>query len=101
MRVLVGGAGALGGYFGGCLLNAGRMSPSSLAGNARRNWTGGRGTANDRSASFIHGPIRTVLAGSINETFDLVLLAVKAYGLDGAMRDMEPAISPATVILRC
>jgi co-chaperonin GroES (HSP10) len=40
-----------------------------------------------------------VLAGSINETFDLVLLAVKAYGLDGAMRYMEPAISPATVIL--
>jgi ketopantoate reductase len=38
-------------------------------------------------------------AGSISETFDLVLLAVKAYGLDGAMRDMAPAIGPATLIL--
>ena len=40
-----------------------------------------------------------MLAGSINETFDLVLLAVKAYGLDQAMRDMANAIGPATVIL--
>jgi 2-dehydropantoate 2-reductase len=98
MRVLVVGAGALGGYFGGCLLKSGRdvtflvrgQRAAQLAADGLR-ITGPRG-------SFT-GPVRTVLAGSISDTFDLVLLAVKAYGLDGAMRDIAPAIAPATVIL--
>jgi hypothetical protein len=89
MRILVVGAGALGGYFGGCLVKAGRdvtflargQRAAQLAADGLR-ITGPRG-------SFT-GPVRTVLADSISETFDLVLLAVRAYGLDGATRDTSP-----------
>jgi 2-dehydropantoate 2-reductase len=98
MRVLVVGAGALGGYFGGCLVKAGR-DVAFLARGRRAGQLAADGLRITGPHISFAGPVSTVLAGSINETFDLVLLAVKAYGLDEAMRDMAPAIGPATVIL--
>lgn len=98
MRVLVVGAGALGGYFGGCLLKSGRDVAFLARGKRAAQLAAGGLRITGPHVSF-KGLVRTVLTGSISETFDLVLLAVKAYGLDGAMRDMAPAIGPATVIL--
>jgi 2-dehydropantoate 2-reductase len=98
MRVLVVGAGALGGYFGGCLVKGGR-DVAFLARGQRAAQLAADGLRITGPHVSFAGPVRAVLAGSINETFDLVLLAVKAYGLEGAMQDMAPAIGPATVIL--
>lgn len=98
MRILVIGAGALGGYFGGCLLRAGRdvtflvrpRRASQLARDGLR-------------ISSPHGdftmPARTILADAISEPFDLILLAVKSYSLNEAMEQFAPAVGPATAIL--
>jgi 2-dehydropantoate 2-reductase len=41
----------------------------------------------------------TVTETALTGTFDLVLLACKAYDLDGAMTSFAPAVGPDTVIL--
>jgi 2-dehydropantoate 2-reductase len=98
MRVLVVGAGALGGYFGGCLVKAGR-DVTFLARGQRAAQLAADGLRITGPHVSFAGPVRTLLADSINEAFGLVLLAVKAYGLDGAMRDMAPGMGPDTMIL--
>src|SRR5271166_283508 len=98
MRILVIGAGALGGYFGGCLLRAGRdvtflVRPRRAAQLAR----------DGLRISSPHGdftvPARTILADAVSEPFGLILLAVKSYSLEAAMEQFAPAVGPATVIL--
>jgi 2-dehydropantoate 2-reductase len=98
MRVLVIGAGALGGYFGGCLVRAGRdvtflVRPRRAAQLAE----------DGLRIGSLHGDFtvaaRTVLAESLSEPYDLVLLAVKSYSLDEAMEQFAPAVGPATSIL--
>ena len=98
MRVLVVGAGALGGYFGGRLAEAGRdvvflVRPRRAEQVARHGLRieSPRGDADLRP--------RTVLAGDLDGTYDLILLAVKAYSLAAAMDDVAPAVGPATTIL--
>lgn len=98
MRILVVGAGALGGYFGGCLVRAGRdvtflVRPPRAARLAR----------DGLRISSPHGdfelPVRTVLAGDVREPFDLVLVAVKSYSLAEAADQFAPAVGAATAIL--
>jgi 2-dehydropantoate 2-reductase len=98
MRILVVGAGALGGYFGGCLLKAGRdvtflVRPERASQLAR----------DGLRVVSPHGdfglPVRTVVADSLDEPFDLILLAVKSYSLDAVMEQFAPAVGPATAIL--
>jgi 2-dehydropantoate 2-reductase len=98
MRILVIGAGALGGYFGGCLIRAGRdvtfMVRSRRAEQLARE---------DLHIISPHGdfavPVGTVLAGAIQEPFDLILVGVKSYSLDEAMDQLAPAVGPNTMIL--
>jgi len=99
MRILVVGAGATGGYFGGRLAEAGRdvtflVRPKRAAQLAANGLVirSGKGDANVPSP-------RTILAESIAEPFDLILLGCKAYDLDGAIAAFAPAVGPATAIL--
>src|SRR5436305_14910869 len=98
MRILVIGAGALGGYFGGCLVRAGRdvtfqVRPHRAAQLAR----------DGLRIVSPHGdftvPAATVLAGATREPFDLVLVGVKSYSLDEAMDQFASAVGPDTAIL--
>jgi 2-dehydropantoate 2-reductase len=98
MRILVVGAGALGGYFGACLLRAGRdltfMVRPARAAQLARDGLRIRSPHGDFTVSA-----RTILADAVNEEFDLVLLAVKSYSLDEAMDQFAPAVGPSTAIL--
>lgn len=98
MRILVIGAGALGGYFGGCLLRAAQ----DVTFLVRRRRAEQLATDGLRIVSP-HGdftvPAPTILADGVREPFDLVLLAVKSYSLDEAMEQFAPAVGPATAIL--
>ena len=99
MRVLVVGAGALGGYFGGRLLEAGR-DITFLVRPARAEQIARHGLR----IESMHGDAdlrpRTALAGGgLDGPYDLVLLAVKAYALDAAVDDMAPAVGLGTAIL--
>ena len=42
---------------------------------------------------------RTVTADAVDGTYDVVVLAVKAYALEQAMSDLAPAVGPETVIV--
>lgn len=98
MRMLVVGAGALGGYFGARLVEAGR-DVTFLVRPARARQLAEHGL----HLVSPHGDLtiapRTVTAGTIGGAYDVVLLATKSYGLAAAMEDMAPAVGPGTVIL--
>ncbi len=97
MRLLVVGAGGVGGYFGARLAAAGRevvflVRPS-------------------RAAQLAHGitlrtgnedtviPVSFLVTGQSGERFDAILLAVKAYQLQGGIDAIRPHVGAHTMIL--
>jgi 2-dehydropantoate 2-reductase len=99
MRTLVVGAGAIGGYFGGRLLEINRdvtflVRPKRAAELA----THGLKIRSPFGDVTLANPA-TVLAENLTESFDLVLLSCKAYDLEGAITSFSPAVGPGTVIL--
>ncbi|MTD16060.1 2-dehydropantoate 2-reductase [Nakamurella sp. YIM 132087] len=99
MRVLVVGAGAVGGYFGARLAAAGRdvaflVRPARAATLTEH---GLRINEPDGSGSRIRPTL--VTADRLQPGWDLVLLSVKAYALDAALADLTPAVDGRTAIL--
>jgi 2-dehydropantoate 2-reductase len=98
MRILVIGAGAVGGYFGGRLAQAGRDVTFLVH--------AGRAAAFAKEGLRVlspHGDFtlqpKTLVASSIAHTYDLLLLSVKAYGLEAAINDFAAAVDQNTMIL--
>lgn len=99
MRILVVGAGATGGYFGGRLANAGRDVTFLVRAK--------RAEELARSGLVIKSPrgdltlrdVKTVLADQIAQPYDLILLSAKAYNLDEAIESFASAVGDATMIL--
>lgn len=98
MRVLVLGAGATGGYYGGRLQEAGR--DVSFLVRTRR------AAELEETGLVIRSPVgnvrlkpQLIAPGELNETFDLIILACKAYDLDSAVEAIAPAVSRRTAIL--
>jgi 2-dehydropantoate 2-reductase len=99
MRVLVVGAGAIGGYFGGRLLQAGndvtflvrpkRASELASAGLVIKSPNG--------DVTLKNPP--TVQADKLTEKFDVVLLSCKAFDLDDAIKSFAPAVGPQTSVI--
>ena len=99
MRVLVVGAGAIGGYFGGRMLQAGR----DITFLVRPRRAGELASAGLLIKSP-HGDVTlktppTVQADAIRQKFDVVLLSCKAYDLDDAMKSLAPAVGEGTSII--
>ncbi|RDW12881.1 2-dehydropantoate 2-reductase [Paracoccus thiocyanatus] len=98
MRILVVGAGAVGGYFGARLAAAGRdvtfLVRARRAEQLRRD---------GMQVVSPHGDLtiqpKLIEASQIDGPYDLILLSVKAYTLDSAMADFAPAVGPDTMIL--
>jgi 2-dehydropantoate 2-reductase len=99
MRVLVVGAGAIGGYFGGRLLQAGR-DVTFLVRPRRAAQLAQTGPVIRSMLGDVDLPAPpTVTADTLREPFDIVLLSCKAYDLDDAMTSFAPAVGPETAIL--
>jgi len=98
MRILTIGAGAVGGYFGGRLVEAGRDVTFLVRGQRAEQMH-----KNGLRILSAHGDLnvrpRAITAEQIAGTYDLILLAVKSYALEAAMNDFSRAVGPATVIL--
>jgi 2-dehydropantoate 2-reductase len=99
MRILVVGAGAIGGYFGGRMLAAGRdvtflVRPRRAAELA----DAGLVIKSPNGDVTLKNP-PTVQADKLNETFDAVLLSCKAFDLDDAVRSFAPAVGAQTAII--
>src|SRR6266478_3717831 len=98
MRILVVGAGAIGGYFGARLLEAGRDVTFLV--RPRRAAQLARGlSVLSRFGNIDLAAPPTLTADSLREPFDLILLSCKAYDLEGAMGSFAPAVGPQTTIL--
>jgi 2-dehydropantoate 2-reductase len=99
MRILVVGAGAIGGYFGARLLEAGR-NVTFLVRERRAQKLRASGLkvkAFDGEFGIDNPPL--VLSNEIAQPFDLVILSCKAYDLQGAMDSFAPAVGADTLIL--
>src|SRR6185295_18634623 len=99
MRILVVGAGAIGGYFGGRMLQAGadvtflvrpkRAAELADAGLVIRSPLG--------DVTLKNPP--KVQADKLAEKFDVVLLSCKAFDLDDAIKSFAPAVGANTAIV--
>jgi 2-dehydropantoate 2-reductase len=98
MRVLVVGAGAMGGYFGGRLVEKGE-DVTFLVRPRRQQQLKERGLVIKSVHGDFESPVKTILSGDSCEPFDLVLLAVKAYHLDKAIPSFQPYVHEQTMIL--
>ncbi|GAB3784035.1 2-dehydropantoate 2-reductase [Dyella agri] len=99
MRILVVGAGATGGYFGGRLLQAGAdvrfLVREQRAALLARNGLRIRSALGD--ADIAAPP--TVTAATLREPFDLVLLSCKAWDLPQVIEDIASAVGESGAVL--
>jgi 2-dehydropantoate 2-reductase len=99
MKILVVGAGAIGGFFGGRLLAAGRdVTFLVRAGRAAQLAKTGLVIKSKLGDVSLPSP-PLVSAETLKGPYDVVLLACKAFDLDGAMTAFAPAVGPDTAIL--
>jgi 2-dehydropantoate 2-reductase len=98
MRILVLGAGAIGGYYGGRLVEGG-ADVAFLVRPRRQRQLAERGLVVRSPLGDIERPVKTLLASEIREPFDLVLLSCKAYDLDEAIAAIAPALAPQSAVL--
>jgi 2-dehydropantoate 2-reductase len=98
MRILVLGAGAVGGYFGGRLAAAGR-DVTFLVRPARAALLGEKGlVVASLLGDFTVRP-QLATADTLRGPHDLVLLTAKHYDLDQAIEAIRPAVGPRTSVL--
>lgn len=99
MRILVVGAGAIGGYFGGRLLQAGR-DVTFLVRPRRAGELASAGLvikSPNGDVTLKNPP--TVQADALKDKFDVVLLSCKAFDLDDAIKSFAAAVGPDTAII--
>jgi 2-dehydropantoate 2-reductase len=98
VRLLVVGAGSTGGYFGGRLAQAGRDVTFLVHPHrAELLRTDGLRIVSPHGDVNLHPVV--VTAGSLTRPYDAILLAVKAYSLNGAIEDFAPAVGAKTLIV--
>ena len=92
MRILVLGAGAIGGYFGGRLAEAGAADVTFLVRPRRREQIARDGLVIESPLGNAKLAVRTVLAEELKSDYDIVLLTCKAYDLESSMDAIAPAL---------
>jgi 2-dehydropantoate 2-reductase len=97
VKILVVGAGAVGGYFGARLAQAGR-DVTFLVRSSRAQQLQSDGL----SILSPHGDLKikpqTITSDQIHSPYDIIFVSVKSLALDQAIADMAPAVGPATMI---
>ena len=98
MKILVLGAGAVGGYFGGRLAQAGAdvafLVRPKRAANLSANGLRIRSRFGDCAL-----PVRCVTQEEVQAEHDLAILTAKAYDLESAMAAIAPGLRPGGVVL--
>ena len=97
LRILIVGAGAVGGYFGGRLAQAGRdvtflVRPS----RAKQLSQDGLQIISPHGDAVLSPKL--ISADKIDAPYDIIFLSVKAYALEAAMNDFAAAVGPETMI---
>lgn len=98
MRFLVVGAGGIGGYFGGRLVEKGE-DVTFLVRESRKQQLEKNGLV----VESVHGNMKfqpkSILSGESAEPFDVILLSTKSYHLQGATESTKPYVTENTMIL--
>lgn len=98
MNILVVGAGGVGGYFGGRLIEKGEDVTFFVRPNRKKQLE-----ETGLVIRSIHGDFKTnpkiVTKASAKQSFDLIILSTKAYHLQEAIEDMKPFVGNETTIL--
>ena len=98
MKLLILGAGGIGGYFGGRLVQAG-ADVTFLVRPARQAQLQAQGLVIQSVKGDAVIPVNTVLAVELRAGYDMVLLTCKAYDLTDAMEAIAPAMTGTTAVL--
>ncbi|MSR06845.1 MAG: ketopantoate reductase family protein [Gemmatimonadetes bacterium] len=98
MKILVLGAGAIGGYFGGRLAEAG-VDVTFLVRPKRNEQLARDGLKVESKLGNLKLPVKTVLAEDVKPGYDLVLFTCKAYDLDSAMDAIAPAMTGGAALV--
>ena len=98
MKILILGAGAIGGYFGGRLVQAG-AEVSFLVRERRAAQLRERGLVVRSPHGDFTVPVRALTQEQIDGPADLVLLTCKAYDLDPAIESIAPAVGANTIVV--
>src|SRR5437868_9962658 len=98
MRILVLGAGAVGGYFGGRLAEAGR-DVTFLVRAPRAAALAKHGLKVASPLGDFHVPVKLATADRVGGPYDVVLLTAKHYDLDAGIEAIRPGVGPQTAVL--
>ena len=98
MRILVVGAGAIGGYFGARLAAAGRDVTFLVRPKRAEQLARGLFVRSPRGDVTVVAP-KGVTESTLREPFDLIFLSCKSFDLEGAMDSFAAAVGPTTLIL--
>ena len=98
MKILVLGAGATGGYFGGRLHQAG-ADVTFLVRTKRAQQLATQGLVIESTKDKVALPVKTVLAEAVKPDYDIVILACKAFDLGSSIAAITPAMGSATCVL--
>lgn len=98
MHVLTLGAGAIGGYFGGRLVEGGSRVTFLVRAGRKRDLVS-QGLRIKSPFGNYAAPVTAITADEIEGPADVVLLTCKAYDLPSAIETIRPAVGPNTAIL--
>lgn len=98
MKILIVGAGAIGGYFGGRLLEKGE-DVTFLVREGRKKLLEETGLNIESATGKIQAKPKLITAKERAEEFDVVIISTKSYQLQNAIKDIRPFIKENTMVL--
>lgn len=96
MRILFLGAGAVGGYFGGRMAEAGADITFLVRENRARQLAPGLRIESPNGDANIQ--VKAIVEGAQADPFDVIVLTSKAYGLASALETIAPHVHDGTII---
>jgi len=98
MKLLIVGAGAIGGYFGGRLLEQGQ-NVTFLVRDKRKEQLIKTGLNIESINGNVELVPRLITVNDIGEKFDLIIISTKSYHLTQVINDVRPFVNEDTIIL--
>lgn len=98
MKILIVGAGAIGGYFGGRLLEKGE-DVTFLVREGRKKKLDQTGLNIQSNHGDLHLKPKLITKSEQSSPFDVVLVSTKSYQLGDAINDIQPFVGEETMIL--
>ncbi|MGF6770555.1 2-dehydropantoate 2-reductase [Paraburkholderia sp. GAS199] len=98
MKLLVLGAGAIGGYYGARLIEAG-ADVTFLVREERKKLMESQGLRMVSDSGDFEQKVKLVTSNDLRDKYDLVLLTCKTYDLDSASDSIAPAVSSGASVL--